>query len=146
MEPRHVAICLFTCASTHAVHLELTHGMSVDAFILAFRRFVGGRRLPVTLLSDNTKSFKSSSKEIQSIYHSPKVFHCLADQRKFIIAKAPWWGGFWECMVCSIKHYLRKVIGRSTLNFEELVTLLIEIESVINSHPQTFVYDDQEKI
>ena len=34
-------ICLFTCASTRAVNLELTHGMSADTFLLAFRRFAG---------------------------------------------------------------------------------------------------------
>ena len=142
-------ICLFTCAFTRAVHLELTRGMSVDAFILAFRRFVGRQGLPVTLLSDNAKSFKSSSKEIQSICRSPEVFCYLADQRttwKFIVAKAPWWGGFWERIVRSIKRCLRKVVGRTTLNFEELITLLIEIESIINCRPLTFVYDDQEGI
>ena len=33
-----------------------------------------------------------------------------------------------------------------SLNCEELVTLLIEIESVINCRPLTFIYDDQEGI
>ena len=49
-------------------------------------------------------------------------------------------------MVRSSKHCLRKLIARSRLNFEELVTLLIEIELVINCCPLTFVYDDQEGI
>ena len=40
-------ICLFMCASTWAVHLELTHGMSADIFLLAFRRFAGRRGLLV---------------------------------------------------------------------------------------------------
>ena len=82
-------ICLFTCASTCAIHLELTRTMNVDAFLLAFRRFAGRHGLPVTLLSDNAKTFKSSSKEIRSICRSPEVFRYLADQRtswKFIVA------------------------------------------------------------
>ena len=49
-------------------------------------------------------------------------------------------------MVHSIKRCLRKGVGRTTLNFEKLVTLLIEIESIINCHPLTFVYDHQEGI
>ena len=95
-------ICLFTCASTRAVHLELTCGMNVDSFLLAFRRFVERRRLPATLLSDNAKTFKSSAKEIRTICHSPEVYQYLTDQRtswKFVVPRAPWWGGFWEHMV-----------------------------------------------
>ena len=38
-------VLLFTCASTRAVHLELTRGVSVPAFLLAFRRFASRRGL-----------------------------------------------------------------------------------------------------
>ena len=85
-------ICLFTCASTRAIHLELTRGMSADQFLLAFRRFTRQRGLPTTLLSDNAKTFKSSSKEIRLICRSPEVFCYLTDQRtswRFIVARAP---------------------------------------------------------
>ena len=29
-------ICLFTCASTRAIHLELTQGLNAEMFLLAF--------------------------------------------------------------------------------------------------------------
>ena len=42
-------ICLFTCASTRGIHLELTMSLNVDAFFLAFRRFSVRRGLPSTI-------------------------------------------------------------------------------------------------
>jgi hypothetical protein len=46
----------------------------------------------------------------------------------FIVEKAPWWGGFWERLVKSIKRPLKKVIGRTSLTYDQLQTLIVEIE------------------
>ena len=35
-ESQKVYVCLFTCASTRGVHLELTQALSVKSFLLAF--------------------------------------------------------------------------------------------------------------
>ena len=144
-----VYICLFTCAATRAIHLELCGSLNAQNFLLAFRRFVSRRGLPATLTSDNAKTFKSSSKEIRKITRSNEVWRYLVDQRiswSFIVEKAPWWGGFWERLVRSVKRPLKKVLGRSTQNFEELRTILVEIESVINARPITYLYDDANSI
>ena len=94
-----VYICLFTCASIRGVHLELTKGLDVSNFLLPMRRFAGRRGLPVIIVSDNAKTFKSSATEVTKITRSAEVLQYLANNRttwKFIVERAPWWGGFWE--------------------------------------------------
>ena len=142
-------VCLFTCASTRAVHLELVPNLNADSFLLAFRRFASRRGLPSTLLSDNAKTFKSACKEIRNIIGSRKVAAHLTRHRvtwNFTVERAPWWRGFWERMVQLVKRCLRKAIGRSTLNYDQLNTELVEVEAIVNSRPLTYVYDDVEGV
>ena len=49
-------------------------------------------------------------------------------------------------MVQSVKRSLRKAIESAYLSFERLRTLLIEVESVINARPLTYVQDDSEGV
>ena len=124
-------VCLFTCALTRAVHLELTKRLSSEAFMLAFHRFTSRRALPVTLLSDNARTFKSASKDIVKISRAKEVTHYIANNGvmwKFIVERAAWWAGFWERLIQTVKCTLNKMIGRSSLSFEELNTLLVEVE------------------
>ena len=71
--------CLFTCASIRAVHLELTKRLSSEAFMLAFRRSTSRGGLPVALLSDNARTFKSPSKDIVRIERAQSVTHYMAN-------------------------------------------------------------------
>ena len=144
-----VYICLFTCASTRAIHLKLTRDVGVNSFLQAFRRFSSRRGLPSTLISDNAKTFKASSKEVVKIVGSQEVQRYLTNKRvtwKFIVEKAPWWGGFWERLIQSVKRSIKKTVGRTSLNYDELNTLVVEVESLINSRPLTYIYDDEESI
>ena len=45
-----------------------------------------------------------------------------------------------------VKRSLRKAIGRTTLTFDQLNTVLIEVESIVNSRPLTYIYDDVEGV
>ena len=125
---------IFTCAVTRAVHLELTSSMSLSEFLLAFRRFSSRRGLPSTVFSDNAPTFHAASSRLSELFSSPPEW-------RFIAPCSPWWGGWWERLVSSVKSGLRKALGRGRVSRSELETLLFEVESCINSRPLTYVSD-----
>ena len=45
--------------------------------------------------------------------------------------------------VQSIKRILRKSLFRATVTYEELLTLTVEIEGILNCRPITYVYNDE---
>ena len=61
---------------------------------------------------------------------------------KFSLTEAPWFGGFWERLVSSVKRSMKKTLGNSTVCFNELQVLLYEIELVLNLRPPGFAYDN----
>ncbi|GFW74593.1 integrase catalytic domain-containing protein [Trichonephila clavipes] len=137
-------VVLFTCAIYRAVHLELITSLSTDSFILAFRRFIARRGRPTTIYSDNGKNFVGTFNALNSIdWDKIQDFALkIKIQWKFSPPSAPWWGGFWERLVGMLKNVLRKVLGKASLNEEELNTLLCDAESIINSRPITYLSED----
>ena len=57
---------------------------------------------------------------------------------------APWRGGFYDYkrLVGLVKQGLRKEIGRKLLSWDKLITMITEVEAVINTRPLTYVYGD----
>ena len=62
---------------------------------------------------------------------------------KSILAASPWWGGFYEHMVKTVKTSLHKVTGKSKLSYLELEAVLIQMESIVNSRPLTFITTEE---
>jgi hypothetical protein len=111
--------------------------MSSEAFVRSLERFIGRHGIPSLIISDNGKTFKG--KEIRSFIASVNI------RWQYIVEKSPWRGGFYERMVRSVKRCLKKTLHNARLTYEELLTLLIRVEGVLNSRPLTYVYPDQDE-
>ena len=142
---RKVYICLFTCAATRAVHLEIVVDLTVDTFLLAFRRFASRKSVPHTMISDNASTFLAAAEELEKLMTSETLKEALEGQNvswHFIPKRAPWYGGFWERMIGLTKQALKKTLGRAFVTLNQLETIIVEIEAMLNDRPLTYVSPD----
>lgn len=147
-------ICLFVCFVTKAIHLELVSDLSKDAFIMALRRFSSRRGCPSKIFSDNGKNFVAANSELQELgkfitknkNYIEEYAASVNITWKFIPPYSPHFGGLWEAGVRSTKHHLKRVIGDTLLTFEGLYTLLVQVESVLNSRPLSPLSSDPDDL
>lgn len=137
-------ISIFVCMATKAIHLELVSELTAAAFIAAFRRFVARRGAVRNLYSDNGTNFVSANKILQENadieeeeYHAEVCNELRKNDTKwhFSPAGAPHFNGLAEAAVKTVKMHLLKTIGDTKLTYEEMCTLLAQIEACVNSRP-----------
>lgn len=138
---------IFKCLTTRAVHLDLLSSMDTDAFLMALRRFVARRGKPYELLSDQGTNFRGGERELKEAFASlqPELQTQLAPQQiKFAFnpPSAPHFGGCWEREIRSLKRALEVTLGAQTVTEEVLMTVLIEVEEILNSKPLGYVSSD----
>ena len=140
-----VYIALYTCGSSRAVHLDVVPDLNAGTFIRSFKRFIGRRGIPRLVVTDNAKTFKSASRTLSTVFKLPAVQKFLLDHRitwRFNLERAPWWGGFFERLIRCVKRCLKKILRNARLTYEELLTVVVDIECVLNSRPLTFVHSE----
>ncbi|XP_041969837.1 uncharacterized protein LOC121726512 [Aricia agestis] len=133
-------ICLFVCFVTRAIHLELVTDLTSDAYLLALKRFISRRGKPYEIFSDNGRNFVGLMNDFAKFLSkcSSDIKDYVSNEQikfRFIVPYAAHFGGLWEAGVRSCKHHLRRVVGNANLTYEELSTVLAQIEAVLNSRP-----------
>lgn len=147
--PRKAYVAVFVCFSTKAVHIELVGDLSTPKFLQALRRFVSRRGLCSDLHSDNGRNFVGAAKELQELVRSKnyqesigKECNTLGIRWHFNPPKASHFGGLWESAIRSAQKHFVRVLGPHTLPFDDMETLLCQIESCLNSRPIVPLSDD----
>ena len=141
---RKVWLVIFTCAVSRNVHSEVLDGMTVSDFMHGLRRFVAKYGPPTLLYSDNAKTFECVARELPQVLSHPRLHKYLNSRKmtwKFYVQRAPWMGGFIERMVGLYKSSIKRVMGRARLDYQEFVTLISELNGMLNSRPISYVYD-----
>ncbi|XP_038106683.1 uncharacterized protein LOC119766295 [Culex quinquefasciatus] len=116
--------------------------IAVFAFFGALKRFIARRGLCTEIWSDNGTNFVGADRQMQEFFETDEfkqqAAHFAANigiKWTFIPPSAPHMGGLWEAAVKSAKTHLRKVLGNESATYEELYTILTQIEACLNSRP-----------
>ena len=138
-------VCLFVCLTVKAVHIELASDLSTECFLAAYKRFLSRRGPCSLLLSDGGTNFIGARRhltELEELTNSTSFSSRIGDtlaskgvEWKINPAYGPWFGGLWESNIKSFKSHLHRFIGEQILTYEELNTVLVQIEAVMNSRP-----------
>jgi len=140
--------CIFTCLVIRAVHIEVTHSLDSDSFLNALRRFIARRGKPVLVRTDNGSNFVSGDKGIRANilqWNTQQIHEYLLQQDVRWMFNPPsgsHHGGIWERCIRTTRKILNALLKEQTLSDESLMTLMREVESIINGRPITKVSPD----
>ena len=136
-------VCVFVCFTTRACHLEVVSDLSTTAFLACLRRFVSWRGLPHHVYSDNGSNFVGANNRLKEIYNfinASDLKECVTNWAapkeilwSFLPSRARHFGGLWEGTVKSMKLLLQKTLEGCILRFDEMTTVLSEVEAMLNS-------------
>jgi len=137
-------IVLFTCAVYRCVHFDVVTSLSTEAFLGSLERFINMYGRPRTFFSDNGTNFVGTANLLKTLNWKKIEEKFNVDMIKWTFnpPAAPWWGGWWERLVRSMKDQLRRMLGKARLTYDELRTCLSGVQATINERPLTVVTED----
>ena len=143
-------ICLFTCMTYRAVHLEVVYSLTTESFLKALQRFIARNTRPAHLYMDNMTTFVKAETEIASWLRKDGSNDLRAGfsteypdiEFHFIPPGSPNYGGAWESMIKLAKRGLYDILKPGIITDEELVTAFTIVEGLLNARPLTNVSSD----
>ena len=142
-------ICMFVCATTRAVHLEVVDNLSTTSFIMCLRRLAASNGVPPIIISDNHRTFIAGETYLLEMQQDPAVQDHLSANNirwKHQNPKSPWIGGHFQRLVRTIKASLTTAISKKILTLKEFTIIVKEAENIANSRPLTYQSDNTKDI
>ena len=137
-------LCLFTCLTTRAVHLEMSYALDTVSFVNAFTRMTSRTGTPTCVISDNGTNFVGAERELRELVEAldadritqeTSKYHSI--DWKFNPPYAPHFGGVFEVLIKSAKKAIKVILGDADVTNEELHTAICGTERLLNSRPIT---------
>ena len=126
-----------------AVHIEITHSLDTNSFLCAMQRFISRRGMVEKVYSDNGTNLVSGHRELkESIdgWNQSKITDTLRQKGiewHFNPPLGSHHGGVWERLIGVAKKILKMLVNEQLVNDETLLTLMAEVERIMNSRPLT---------
>ena len=141
--------CVFTCLASRATHLEMAYDLSTESFLMALRRFLSTRgHSTKTIYSDNGTNFVGAKSELQrgiQRLNQSQIKNELSPKGvewKHAPPLASHQGGIYEAIIRLVRKAMDSLMADRklrSLTDEGLMTLLKEIEYILNCRPLTAV-------
>ena len=140
-------VCLFTCLATRAVYLEAVPSLEADAVLNAIARFTSRNPGVESFYSDNGTNFTAAAKVL---HRQLKEIESKLDQAmslkgfkwSFNPPYSPHRGGAWERLIGVFKRHLSHSLTGDALRYDTFVTVMTEIEAIMNRRPLTKLSTD----
>lgn len=150
--PVKTFVAVYVCLVSKAIHLELAADLTTNAFLATLKRFTARRGKPQLVMCDNATNFVGARRvldELRQLFSTQQFQETVVSEAaveniefRFIPARSPNFGGLWEAAVKSFKTLLKRTIGTRSLVYDEMQTMLVQIEAVLNSRPLTPISHD----
>jgi len=120
-------LCLFTCLTTRAVHLEMSYSVDTDSFINAFTRMTSRRGTLTYVIADHGTNFVGTERELRELveaFDTDKVTQETSKYHpidwKFSPPSAPHFGGVFNALIKSAKKAIKAILGDADVTHKEL--------------------------
>ena len=133
--------------------MELVTTLTKEDCLFAIKRFISRRGMSEKILTDNETNFlgaRSDLIKLKALLDKDDTGNSLVNfvnerncEWLTIPPRAPHFGGLWEAAIKSMKRHMRRVKGLKVLSVEVFLTIINQIEAILNSRPLVALSNDR---